>query len=181
MTEIERFTPHARRALGLAHQEAERTHSGSIGTGHLLVGLIMSAEQEDGAAARILDGLGIKLDRVHRLFDNLIGKGDSQNASIKLGQDTQRSLENSIEEMRRLKNHSIGLEHVLLGLMQFQNQAVEILKQAGITPDQTREQVGRVLYDMGKIENANLIDRPVDLNYVLGGVSRRHSTASDEE
>ena len=51
MAGMERFTQRARRVLSLAHQEAERSHQESIGTEHLLIGLI---EEDGGVAGRVL-------------------------------------------------------------------------------------------------------------------------------
>jgi len=51
MAGMERFTQRARRVLSLAHQEAEQAHQASIGTEHLLLGLM---EEEGGVAGRVL-------------------------------------------------------------------------------------------------------------------------------
>jgi ornithine carbamoyltransferase len=57
------LTPRAKRAIGLAHDEARGLNNNFIGTEHLLLGLI---REEDGLAARILIKLGADLERTRR-------------------------------------------------------------------------------------------------------------------
>ena len=57
MTErFHKFTERARKTLQLAEKEAYRFGHSSIGTEHILIGLL---QIEDGIAARVLKGLGV--------------------------------------------------------------------------------------------------------------------------
>jgi RNA polymerase sigma factor (sigma-70 family) len=57
------LTPRARRAIDLAHEEAQAMGCDYIGTEHLLLGLV---QEGDGLAARVLTELGIDLERTRR-------------------------------------------------------------------------------------------------------------------
>jgi hypothetical protein len=149
----ERFTQRARRALSIAHQETEIRHFDLIGPEYLLIGLI----EVDGEAARILREMGIRLDRIRQLISRMIGEGYSNDPNrIELSSESQLVLENAVDEARRLGHKYIGTEHVLLGLIKFDNNAVEILKRDGITPDLIRQQAGKVLYEIGYIGKTDM-------------------------
>jgi len=53
------FTPRAKKVLELSLREAERLQQGSIGTGHILLGLIREGK---GVAAKVLADVGCDLD-----------------------------------------------------------------------------------------------------------------------
>jgi ATP-dependent Clp protease ATP-binding subunit ClpC len=143
MAGMERFTQRARRVLSLAHQEAERARQNSIGTEHLLLGLM---DEEGGVAGRVLRELGMTPDRVRDVVARVSGtpvKFDPNR--IELAPDTQQVLEYAVDEARRLGHHYIGTEHILLGLVRVESTALEVLRRLGVTPDQIRRQTRRVL------------------------------------
>ena len=55
------LTPRAKNVLELAADEARRLNHDSIGTGHLLLGVV---REGDGIAARVLQSLGVNLEKV---------------------------------------------------------------------------------------------------------------------
>jgi ATP-dependent Clp protease ATP-binding subunit ClpC len=142
MAGMERFTQRARRVLSLAHQEAERGHQTSIGTEHLLLGLI---EEEGGVAGRVLRELGLESARVREIIERVGAEGHAEEIKIELAPDTQQVLELAVDEARRLGHHYIGTEHILLGLVRVDGTAMEVLQRLGVTADQVRRQTRRVL------------------------------------
>ncbi len=144
MSGMERFTQRARRVLSLAHQAAERAHHNLIGTEHLLIGLV---EEEGGVAGRVLREMGLDADRVREMVNRLSGQGRGYSDKIELAQETQQVLEYAIEEARRLGHHYIGTEHLLLALIRSEGTAQEVLRRLGITPDEVRRQIRRVLQE----------------------------------
>ncbi len=142
MAGMERFTQRARRVLSLAHQEAERGHQNSIGTEHLLLGLM---EEEGGVAGRVLRELGLELGRVHEIIERVSVESHHEDNKIELAPDTQQVLEYAVDEARRLGHHYIGTEHILLGLVRVDGTAMEVLRRLGVTADQIRRQTRRVL------------------------------------
>ena len=145
MAGMERFTARARRVLSLAHQEAERMNQPRVGTEHMLLGMI---QENGGVASRVLQDLGLEIDRVREIIDRLTEHGSEKPAQIELGADTQQVLELAIDEARRMGHHYIGTEHLLLGLISANTGlVVDALKKLGITQEQIRRQTRRVLQE----------------------------------
>jgi len=142
MAGMERFTQRARRVLSLAHQEAERARQNKIGTEHLLLGLM---DEDGGVAGRVLRELGMDADRMREIVERVAGSGDYTGGKIELASETQKVLEQAVEEARRLGHHYIGTEHILLGLVRSEGTAMDVLRKLGVTPDQIRRQTRRVL------------------------------------
>ncbi|MBW8011643.1 MAG: ATP-dependent Clp protease ATP-binding subunit [Chloroflexi bacterium] len=142
---MERLTQRARRVLSLAHQEAERMRHNYIGTEHLLLGLI---REEGGVAARVLRELGLEASRVEEIVQRLTGTGKYEGGKIDLSPGTQQVLEFAFDEAKRLGNHYVSTEHLLLGLVRYgEGIALNVLRKLGVTPEQIRRQTRRVLQE----------------------------------
>ena len=145
MAGMERLTQRARRVLSLAHHEAERLRHNYIGTEHLLLGLI---REEGGVAARVLRELGLEALRVEEIVERLTGAGQHEGGKIDLSPGTQQVLEFAFEEARRLGNHYVSTEHLLLGLVRYgEGIALNVLRKLGVSPEQIRRQTRRVLQE----------------------------------
>ncbi len=143
MSNMERFTQRARRVLSIAHQEAERMRHSYIGTEHLLIGLML---EEGGVAARVLTELGLETKRVQEIIERLTGVGQYKTNRPELSPGMQKVLELALEQARKLGHHYIGVEHLLLGLVEHnEGVAIDALKKMGVTPAQVRRQTERVL------------------------------------
>ncbi|MDH5506116.1 MAG: ATP-dependent Clp protease ATP-binding subunit [Anaerolineae bacterium] len=142
---MERLTQRARRVLSLAHQEAERMRHNYIGTEHLLLGLI---REDGGVAARVLRELGLEVKRVEEIVERLTGTGQYEGGKIDLSPGTQQVLEYAFEEAKRLGNHYVSTEHLLLGLVRYGDGiALNVLRKLGVSPEQIRRQTRRVLQE----------------------------------
>ena len=143
---MERFTQRARRVLSLAQEEAERYRHSTIGTEHLLLGLM---REEGGVAGRVLRDLGLEQRRIEELVERLTRSSSRSGAAqIDLSPGTKRVLELAVDEARRLGHHYIGTEHLLLGLVrQTEGVAIEVLKRLGVSPEEVRRQTRRVLQE----------------------------------
>jgi ATP-dependent Clp protease ATP-binding subunit ClpC len=113
LNRLDRFTKRARHVLTLAQEEAQRFQHTSIGTEHLLLGLLCEGE---GVAAQVLTNLGIEVDQVRHAVEAIIGRGER----IVLGEmaltpRTKKVLELAVDEAHRLNHRFIGTEHLLLG------------------------------------------------------------------
>lgn len=143
MSNMERFTQRARRVLSIAHQEAERMRHSYIGTEHLLLGLIM---EEGGVSATVLQALGLETNQVKDVVERLTGMGQATSSHPELSPGMQKVLEQALEQARKLGNHYIGVEHLLLGLVEYnEGIAIDALSKMGVTPAQVRRQTERVL------------------------------------
>ena len=144
MASMEKFTQRARRVLSLAHQEAEHSGQATIGTEHVLLGLL---EEDGGVAGRVLRELGLETERVREMIQRVGSDAHIDSGRIELAPDTQLVLEYALEEARKMGHHYVGTEHLLLGLVRSEGMAMEVLKKLGVTSDQVRRQTRRVLQE----------------------------------
>ena len=140
----ERFTQRARRVLSLAQEEAERLNHSYIGSEHILIGLM---REEGGIAGRVLKEMGLELSRVQETVARISAAGTpSPFKKVELSPSTKRVLEFGVDEARRMGQHYISTEHLLLGLArESQGGAMEVLRKFGISADQVRRQTRRML------------------------------------
>ena len=141
----ERFTQRARRVLSLAQEEAERLNHNYIGSEHVLIGLL---REEGGVAGRVLRELGLDAARVQAMVERLSGGPGTRTpfTKIELSPSTKRVLELAVEEARRMGQHYISTEHLLLGLArQNDGLAIDVLRKFGISAEQIRRQTRRML------------------------------------
>ena len=112
---FERFTERARQVVVYAQDEARALKHNYIGTEHLLLGLL---REEEGPAARVLEGLDITVEETRAQVVRIIGEGDeSPGGQIPFTPRARKVLELSLREALALGHRYIGTEHVLLGLV----------------------------------------------------------------
>jgi len=144
LNRLDRFTKRARHVLTLAQEEALRFQHTSIGTEHLLLGLLREGE---GVAAQVLTNLGIEVDQVRHAVEAITGRGER----IVLGEmaltpRTKKVLELAVDEAHLLNHRFIGTEHLLLGLIrEGEGIAADVLKGFGLQLEQVRTETLRVL------------------------------------
>ncbi|MBI2836608.1 MAG: ATP-dependent Clp protease ATP-binding subunit [Chloroflexi bacterium] len=141
---FDKFSERARRVLTSAQEEAQRLNHSYIGTEHLLLGLI---REEEGVGAKVLVNLGVTLSKVRSAVEYIIGRGEKTvTGEIGLTPRAKRVIELAIDEARHLGHNYIGTEHLLLGLLhEGEGVAASVLESFGITLEQARAEVGRVL------------------------------------
>jgi ATP-dependent Clp protease ATP-binding subunit ClpA len=141
MGPFDRFNDRAKRVLALAQDEAIRFNHNYIGTEHLLLGLVREGE---GAAARVLDSMGVELSKVRVSVESIIGRGDSTKSpsEISLSPRTKKVIELAIDEARKLGHSHVGTEHLLLGLVREGGHVgAKVLESLGVTLEKVRDQV----------------------------------------
>jgi ATP-dependent Clp protease ATP-binding subunit ClpC len=141
---FERFTERARQVVVLAQDEARALKHNYIGTEHILLGLL---REEEGLAARVLEGLEITIEEVRGAITQVIGQGDEATmGQIPFTPRAKNVLELSLKEALAMNHNYIGTEHILLGLVrEDQGVASRILAQLGAPADSVRNEVGRML------------------------------------
>ena len=170
MAGIDNFTPKARQVLSLAQKEAERLRKPQISTEHLLIALI---DMDGSVASRVLRELGLESENVKEIVEKEIGFGD-YTGQITLSPGMQQVIPYAIDEARQ-QDKEVGTEHLLLGLIRLTNcEAMNILGKLGVTPEQIRKQIDRVLRETQQPESkASLASRTSS--------RRRKSEKKDEE
>ena len=137
---LEKFTDRARRVVFLAQEEARTLNHDSIGTEHILLGLIREGE---GNAVRTLESLEIGLEAVRRQVQEIIGLGQqAPSGDIPFTSRAKKALELSLREAKRLGRDHIGTGHILLGLIsEGEGVAAQVLVKAGADLDQARMRI----------------------------------------
>lgn len=113
---MERYTSQAREALRLAQEAAQRLAHNSVGTEHLLLGLI---QEGSGLAAKVLEANGVSSYKVLDLIDQLISKGYSvsEDSRQQYTPMAVKILESAFREAVRFKVPLIGTEHILIAIL----------------------------------------------------------------
>ena len=86
------FTPRAKRVLELSWDEARQLGHNYIGTEHLLLGLIREGE---GVAARVLENLGIDLNKVRSNVVKMLGESKPSGSGSSSGSTTSSTASSS--------------------------------------------------------------------------------------
>jgi ATP-dependent Clp protease ATP-binding subunit ClpC len=141
---FERFTDRAKRAVVLAQEEARILNHNTIGTEHLLLGLI---HEGDGAAAKSIAALGVSLEDVRRQVEEIIGLGSqAPGGHMPFTPRAKKVLELALREALQLGHNYIGTEHILLGLVrEGEGVAAQVLIRLGADLNRLRAQVIQLL------------------------------------
>ncbi|HEV3407696.1 MAG TPA: Clp protease N-terminal domain-containing protein [Gaiellaceae bacterium] len=141
---FERFTERARQVVVLAQDEARALGHNYIGTEHLLLGLL---RDEEGLAARVLDGIDVTLEEAREQVVRIVGRGDEVGAGeIPFTPRAKTVLELSLREAISLGHNYIGTEHILLGLVrEGEGVAAQILRDFDADAETIRSELLRML------------------------------------
>lgn len=112
---FERFTDRARRVVVRAQEEARALGHPSIGTEHLLLGLL---DDPDGLAAAALRRLELDPEDLRGRAEALLGPREgAPEERLAFTSGAKKSMEFALRESVRLGHGYIGTEHLLLGLV----------------------------------------------------------------
>jgi hypothetical protein len=141
---FERFTERARSVVRVAQEEARRLGHASVGTEHLLLGLLA---ERDGIGARALVALDLSLDGLRAEVEPAAGGGEGAPAGhVPYTPRAKKVLELSLREALQLGHNYIGTEHILLGLVrEGEGVAAQVLVDQGVELAAVRQEVVRQL------------------------------------
>ena len=141
---FEGFTERARQVVVYAREEVRGLGHDHIGTEHILLGLL---RQQEGLAARVLEYLGVTVERVREQVVRIVGPGEAAlpSGQIPFTPRAKRVLEMALREGLSLGQNVINTEHILLGLVR-ENDGVasRILLDLDVEPERIRNEVIRM-------------------------------------
>ena len=139
-----RFTQRAQKVLQLAQEEAIRMKHESIGTEHILLGLI---REGGGIAAKALEAIEVDFSTIEEGVEKLVGSGTKDVGPIvHYTPRAKKVIELSVDESRKLGHSYIGTEHILLALIrEGEGIAARVLNNAGVSLNKARQQVLQLL------------------------------------
>ncbi|TQR18966.1 ATP-dependent Clp protease ATP-binding subunit [Psychrobacillus vulpis] len=139
-----RFTQRSQKVLQLAQEEAIRLKHESIGTEHILLGLI---REGSGIAAKALEAIEVDPKVIEAGVEELVGTGaEDVGPIVHYTPRAKKVIELSVDESRKLGHSYIGTEHLLLALIrEGEGVAARVLNNAGVSLNKARQQVLQLL------------------------------------
>ncbi len=132
---FEKFTEKARRVMFFARYEASQFGAESIGSGHLLLGLLRESEK---TSTQLLERMGVQPSALReRLVAALTPKDrkitpSSTSIDIPMEEEVKRILQHATSESAKLNHKHVGAEHLLLGMLKEDGSlAGRLLKEGG--------------------------------------------------
>ncbi len=138
-----KLTERAQKVLAYAQEEAIQLKHSSIGTEHLLLGLV---KENEGIAAKVLKLFNADEDRIREEIFKLVNVGTEMSTSMQYTPRAKKVIEYSMDEARRLHHNFIGTEHMLLGLIrESEGVAATVLSNLDLNITKTRAAVIKML------------------------------------
>ncbi len=145
------FTSRVRGALIRARDEAQRRHHESVGTEHLLLGLLT---EEDALVMDVLENLGANPMALQQAVEQMVtdGKPDRVKTIPDLPYTSRARvvLDQAISVAHEFGDGYVGTQHLLLGLIRERHGiAAQALTAAGLTEPGLRREIVRLLQGEG--------------------------------
>ena len=146
------FTSPARDAVAAAFREARRDGHRHWGPGHLLLGL---AAQDEGAATRALERLGISEEQVRHQAGQLTARDRQQAGPAPQPRPPRSLIQAVLAEAAAHCDYRIGTDQLLLALFRADDQAAaQALTRLGAGESQVRDAVAALQAESGPERSA---------------------------
>jgi ATP-dependent Clp protease ATP-binding subunit ClpA len=135
---LESYSVQARRAVSLATAESRRLGHGRVGTEHLLLGLLAEGAS---ATAQTLQAHGASLAAARHKVVEATGAdaGDEAPADPELTPRARRALDRAGRFSRQDREPEVRPEHLLLGVLDVEGLACQVLRGLGVDLARLRE------------------------------------------
>ena len=131
------FSPGAKRAIELGAEQADDLDHDIMGSGHLLLGLLL---EDRGIAARVLKGLGLDADMIRLRVSEIRVAGRITPPAY--SPRAHKAMIRAIGVATEMGSTLIDPEHLLLGLLQEkEGKVAEMLAAHGVNYDEARVQL----------------------------------------
>ena len=144
-----RFTSRAKRVAELSQEIARTSKSPVIGTEHMLIALL---GEGGGIAAQALSDFGATPNALYNVMhEKSVGKNnkkgfDDPKRSLEFNKDATKALSNAARIAVSLQKDYIGVEHLLLGILDVPGSfAVEILLALRIKPEELVRRIHEII------------------------------------
>ncbi len=174
MPNYNRYSHHARRALTHAGLLTQQYGHPRIGTGHLLVGVMLT---EGSIGYQVLYALNLSVERARPHLKTLLPASAPPSDLAANSETLNIALELAEDESSRLGHHYVGTEHLLLGITRTNvGNAPALLHLMNGTPEQVRRRVRRTIKDGATEFNLQNVKN----NARLSELSRRVISAAEQ-
>jgi ATP-dependent Clp protease ATP-binding subunit ClpC len=137
---LDGYSAGARRVVSLAIAEARQLGHGRVGTEHLLLGLLADADS-DAAVALRASGATLAGARftVSEVVTEVVESADDE--ELPFTPRAQRALERAGRFARRYRDPEVDADHVLLGVLDVEGLACQVMRGLGVDLVRLRESV----------------------------------------
>ena len=133
---LDRFTIKAQEGIASAQRLASETSNQEITCEHLLAALL---GQEEGIVVPILKKVGADPQAIRADISGEIAKlpkvYGAAEAGAYMAQSLKKAIDTAFKEMERLKDEFVSTEHLLVGIVETDSKASEVLARNGVTKD----------------------------------------------
>lgn len=150
---VKGFTEECIKVICFAQQESCRLGHNFVGTEQLLLGTI---GEGTSIVAKVLESMGVTLDRARIEVEKIIGRGSSSlvPTEIPYSPNAIRALELVEEESQQLGHNYFRAEHILFGTLRIEDgNALKVLANLGVDSTEIRELVVRMLGENTKVRD----------------------------
>ncbi|WP_277631351.1 ATP-dependent Clp protease ATP-binding subunit [Atopococcus tabaci] len=177
----ELFTEKAKKALIIAQEEAKTFRHRTVGTEHLLLGLVI---EEDGIAGKTLRQLSLTQEEVREEIEHFTGYGPGdeidKNVVLPYSPRVRKVITYATDEARRMQTPLVGTEHLLLGLLRDEDVlSSKILENLNIDLTKARKMVLKRLGAAANVSSNAKGRRNVKSSAKKGGTPTLDSLARD--
>lgn len=177
----ELFTEKAKTALIIAQEEAKAFRHHSIGTEHILLGLI---REPDGVAGKTLRQFSISEEDIREEIEHFTGYGTmkymSKHTILPYSPRAKQTLTFATDEAHRMGTELVGTEHLLLGLLREEDiLSSKILGNLDVKLNQARQVVLKKIGQNQTRNNKNKRPRPAAKPQAAAGTPTLDSLARD--
>lgn len=141
-----KYSERAKQVIQYASQEAARLGHNSVGTGHLLLGIIRHGEN---VAVDILKDARIDLDKLKLEIEKMVEERPHGVTidKVELSTRSKMALKLSESESERMGRKYVGTEHILLGIMlERDGIGAKVLEKFGLSVEQLRDYISQIEY-----------------------------------
>lgn len=141
---FDRYTEKARQALFFSRYEASQLGSRTIEPEHLLVALIRTSQ---GLKGRLFERMALSADQAREaMTPGPVGEQLPWSVTIPFGDPTRQIFRAAVEEADALEHESIGLAHILLGVLRGgESAAARLLARRGMAAPALRADIEQLL------------------------------------
>jgi len=126
----EKFTSSAKRIIKYAHEEAKAAQSDSVGSEHILLGIIFDRRS---IACKLLKSMNVDLDELDTKIRENLTYGNYKFDNLDFDANAKRILELAYKEARDVRHTFIGSAHMLLAILKLPDtKACQILNSVGV-------------------------------------------------
>jgi hypothetical protein len=142
---FDRFSVHAKEALLMAQEEAQKHGQGHIGPEHLLLGLL---RVNSGFAAAVLPAFAIDAALLEAHLESLPEKSPIQR--LIPTSRTKRVIESAFRLASEWNHRHVGTGHLLMGLVsEADGAAAAVFEEKHVTPDRITAEINRLRDTVG--------------------------------